>query len=141
METQIRAAGPGDEAAIARLTEQLGYEPTGIEQRLDVLYRRPGDVVLVAEAGGEVVGWVHASDAALIQVPPFAELGGLVVAREHRGRGVGEALLQAAEAWAVTRGHREVRLRSNAVRERAHRFYLDRGYEVEKTSLTFRKRL
>jgi GNAT superfamily N-acetyltransferase len=141
MEMQIRAAGPGDEAAVARLTAQLGYEPVGIEDRLDTLYRRPGDVVLVAETGGEVVGWVHAHDAALVQVPRFAELGGLVVAEEHRGRGVGEALLQAAEAWAATRGHREVRLRSNAVRERAHRFYFDHGYEVEKTSLTFRKRL
>ena len=80
-------------------------------------------------------------DAALVQVPFLAEIGGLVVSGGHREEGIGEALLAACEVWAIGRGHRELRVRSNAVRERAHRFYLRHGYAVEKTSLTFHKAL
>ena len=34
MEPSIRLAEPGDAGAVARLTEQLGYEPAGVADRL-----------------------------------------------------------------------------------------------------------
>jgi GNAT superfamily N-acetyltransferase len=136
---EVRPAEAADGPVIAALAGQLGYDPAGVPGRLAVLVGRRDVAVLVAAIGGEVAGWVHVHDAGLVQVPPFAEVGGLVVAEARRGEGVGDRLLGAAEAWAAGRGHREIRLLSNAVRERAHGFYRARGYRVEKTSLTFLK--
>ena len=49
--------------------------------------------------------------------------------------------MAAAEAWAAARGYDVMRLWSNVVRERAHRFYEELGYEHVKTSKVFRKAL
>ena len=67
--------------------------------------------------------------------PPFsgrADLEGLVVEDEYRANGIGEMLLDAAQAWASRRGCTALRLLSNVTRERAHRFYRRLGYEVHK---------
>jgi GNAT superfamily N-acetyltransferase len=49
--------------------------------------------------------------------------------------------MERAEEWAQEKGCESVYVRSNAVRERAHRFYERIGYTNVKTSLTFRKAL
>ena len=139
MEVPIRAAEPGDAAALASLTAELGYDPGGVEDRVPGIISDPGSGLLVAEVGGEVAGWVHVSESVPVQVAPFAEVSGLVVAEEVRGTGVGAALMQAAIEWARERGLVRMRVRSNAVREGAHRFYERLGFAVEKTSLTFYK--
>jgi putative acetyltransferase len=72
--------------------------PVDIDERADVFARTCGDM-LVAEADGAVIGMLH------LQVSRFgyAELG-ISVDAPWRGRGVGSALLQAAETWARGRG-------------------------------------
>ena len=55
--------------------------------------------------------------------------------------GIGRALVDAAEKWAVAQKVSEVRVRSNVVRERARRFYESIGYRVTKISNTFDKKL
>jgi GNAT superfamily N-acetyltransferase len=142
--TSIRTAEPGDAAALARLSGELGYtvEVATAAERLAGLARLAGHAVLVAEAaGGEVVGWVHVFAARRLESPAFAELGGLVVAEELRGRGVGWALVAAAEAWAGERGLAELRVRSNVVRDDAHRFYRRLGFAESKRQAVFRKPL
>ena len=76
-----------------------------------------------------------------IESDPHAEIGGLVVDERARSRGVGRVLLAAAEAWAARQGLREVALRSNILRERAHDFYRRLGYDCPKTQHRFRKRI
>jgi GNAT superfamily N-acetyltransferase len=49
--------------------------------------------------------------------------------------------MEAAERWAIARGHRVLRLRSRVQREGAHRFYERLGYRIAKTSHTFQKQL
>jgi GNAT superfamily N-acetyltransferase len=141
MRNEIRRARLADSPEVAALTAELGYPAPGIEDRLGLILGRDDAAVLVAVVANRVIGWVHVHDAAAVQVAPFGEVGGLVVAETHRGTGVGESLLKAAEDWARARGHAELRVRSNAIRERAHRFYLGRGYRIEKTSLTFHKEI
>lgn len=68
-------------------------------------------------------------------------IGGLVVRDTHRSREIGAQLLDAAERWAHERDVSVVTVRSNAIRERAHRFYERHGYEIVKTQHIFRKRL
>ena len=58
-----------------------------------------------------------------------------------RGVGVGAQLLHAAEQWAAKNGFGRMRVRSNVVRERAHRFYLREGYRERKRQVVFDKDL
>jgi GNAT superfamily N-acetyltransferase len=140
---EIREATAGDADRLADLVDQLGYEasPADVAARLASIAAGDDGVVLVAADAAGVAGWVHVREVAVLQAARFAELGGLVVASGRRGEGVGERLLVAAEAWATGRGLGEMRVRSNVVRKRAHSFYLRLGYSVEKTSVTFHRRL
>jgi GNAT superfamily N-acetyltransferase len=54
----------------------------------------------------------------------------LVVGSEHRGLGVGRALISMAEDWARQKGAREVMLTTHERRADAHRFYRSVGYEA-----------
>jgi GNAT superfamily N-acetyltransferase len=139
----IRSAEPGDVDVIVRLSTQLGYPTTTTEvaSRLEAAGASGSHAVLVAEAEGEVAGWVHVHDSLLIQAPPGAELSGIIVDEGSRGGGVGRALLAAAEEWARSRGHDIIRIRSRTTRHHAHRFYTSAGYDEIKTSLVFEKRL
>lgn len=98
-------------------------------------------VVYVACLAGEVVGWVDVGVAHHLQSEPRAEIGGLVVASEARGAGIGRLLVERAEGWARQRGLKSVVARSQIAREAAHRFYLREGYARTKTSAVFTKTL
>ncbi len=155
MPVRVRLMTAGDIDAVAELCGQLGYPNTAAEvaARFKGLDERPPNAVFVAEDDGEVadvrpdgagrliVGWIHVHEVLTLETGPFADLGGLVVRDSARGRGVGRLLLAAAERWAIQRGYREMRVRSNVVRLEAHEFYRRQGYEVLKTQLNFRKPL
>jgi GNAT superfamily N-acetyltransferase len=51
------------------------------------------------------------------------------------------ACSERVEAWARERGAVELNLRSNIVRDGAHKFYQHLGFEVQKTQHKFRKKL
>jgi GNAT superfamily N-acetyltransferase len=133
-----------DAAAVADLCSQLGYPATAaeMERRIGPLLERDDHALLVATVDGEwVIGWVHVCAVTLLEIDPLAEIWGLVVDAEERGRGVGARLMAAAEAWARDGGLKVMGLRSRRQREEAHRFYERLGYEIVKTSYTFRKTL
>ena len=139
----IRKARFGDAAAIAELSGQLGYPASAaeMEERLASLLHRPRhSVVFVAEdSTGQVIGWLHVSVTALLEVALRAEVNGLVVAEGQRSAGAGARLLQAAERWAKGKGCKGMSVRSNVIRDRAHAFYQRNGYEHFKTQKAFRK--
>ncbi len=138
----IRRARSGDAERIAELCGQLGYPATTaqIAQRLRRIKPAEQHAVLVAETPeGKVIGWLHVSVEPLLEVELRAEVNGLVVADEARSRGAGALLLQSAEEWARRRGCKNMSVRSNVVRERAHQFYLRNGYQPYKTQKSFRK--
>ena len=139
---QARRAVAADAERIAILAGQLGYPSTAddVLRQLVRLQTSPEHAVFVAEApGGLVVGWLHVHAHHFAGRDPRAEVGGLVVDERFRGSGVGRLLMQQAEQWARERGYREVVLRSNVIRERAHTFYESLGYTVTKTQKHFRK--
>ena len=139
----IRRADSADAAGLSTLADQLGY-PTQIEpllRRLSAAQARPDHEVLLAERDGAIVGWVHVLQTVNVETDPCAAIGGLVVDAAHRGRGVGAALLAAAEEWATRRGERRIRVRSNVVRAEAHRFYEKHGYSLTKQQAVFDKSL
>jgi ribosomal protein S18 acetylase RimI-like enzyme len=91
----------------------------------------PGDV-LVAGLDGVVVGYAMLHQP--IPVPSHAhvlEVNGLAVDPAHQGRGVGRALVEAAQAEAVRRGARKLGLRVLGTNPAARRLYEACGFVVE----------
>lgn len=138
----IRELQSGDIEAMTRLTSQLGY-PAAEEQvarRMKTLLGKADEVVLVAVSDkGQAVGWLHVRALTSLHVDSMGEICGMVVDEGHRSQGIGAALVLAAERWTEAHGCRKMRVRSNAVRKDAHRFYERAGFRMTKTSLTFEK--
>ena len=140
----IRRAVLDDARPIANLAEQLGYPNTTdeIKQRLTELLSRDDHAVFVAQTDSRsVIGWVHVIPRLLLVRRRTAQIGGLVVDEGYRGRGVGGALLSAAEQWAGSRGCSMVMVKSNVVRSEAHVFYERQGYREIETQKAFVKAL
>jgi GNAT superfamily N-acetyltransferase len=133
-----------DAEGVATLSTQLGYPSTAEEtlRRFRGIGDAPDARVWVAQApDGAIVGWIHLFGNRLLESDPDIEIGGLVVHEDARGRGVGRALVSAAEDWARERGYTMVSVRSNVIRREAHEFYKGLGYEPTKSQFKFRKKL
>lgn len=140
----IRTAVLADAAKLAPLAGQLGYPSTSeqIFNRLREILQNSDHVVFVAERDrSKIVGYVEVFAFRTIASHPRVEIGGLVVDESCRSQGAGRLLMERAEDWSRARGYRESRLRSNVLREGAHRFYQNLGYRVNKTQKSFIKTL
>ena len=140
----VRAARLADAPRLAELSGVLGYpaSPDVFLTRLERVLARSDEKVLVAETSpGQIAGWIHAAEHALLEVEPRCEILGLVVDAAHRKLGVGRRLIAAAEGWARQRGLDEMSVRSNVLREESHPFYERLGYTRVKTQHSYRKRL
>ncbi|MHB8503406.1 MAG: GNAT family N-acetyltransferase [Candidatus Acidiferrales bacterium] len=141
---KIRRARTSDAQRLADLSGQLGYPATAAEitRRMRKLRAASHNALFVVESREDgVVGWAHVSVTHLLEVGTRAELNGLIVAEGQRSLGAGARLLEAAEDWARNHGCPGMSVRSNVIRERAHKFYERRGYEHYKTQKAFRKAL
>ena len=141
MSIVVREATDGEVDALASLSTQLGYpaDAATMRERLRRVQSLRAGCVLVAVDDGSVVGWTHVVERVQLEDAPLAEIAGLIVEGTMRGSGVGAQLLQAAEAWARERGYMRMRVRSNVMRERAHRFYEREGYVGVKRQVVFEK--
>jgi GNAT superfamily N-acetyltransferase len=143
-ELRLRRAETADAPRIAELSGQLGYPATAAQMRGRLRGIKPASqhAVFVAESAKDgLIGWVHVSRQPLLEVEIRGEVNGLVVAEGQRSLGVGARLLAAAEDWARKHGCKGMSVRSNVIRERAHKFYERNGYEHYKTQKSFRKPL
>ena len=143
-EMRVRRVKTHDLERLTKLSGQLGYPTSEKEMKArlrDVLKHRDG-ACFVAESGADgVIGWIHVSVTPLLEVERRAEVNGLVVDERARSQGAGALLLAAGEKWARGKRCKEMSVRSNVIRERAHGFYLRNGYEHYKTQKAFRKAL
>lgn len=104
-------------------TTKLTDEDVDTKERLTAKIARDPESILVAEIGGKVVGNVF-----------FLEDGWnslifrLAVQKEHQGKGIGGALLEAAEQKLKSRGHRQVMLMVRDSEDDLKEFYTRRGY-------------
>ena len=143
-ELKIRRAKSADAPRLADLAGQLGYPASEAQMRQRLRGIRPASqhAVLVAESPDQgVVGWLHISRQPLLEVEIRAEVNGLIVAEPYRSLGAGAQLIAAGEVWARQHGCKSMSVRSNVVRERAHKFYERCGFEHYKTQKSFRKPL
>lgn len=136
----IREALPADLDDLARLATELGYptNPEQIARRLAALLASPDHAVFVVETAEQaVVGFLHVGIGRTLESEARAEIYGLVVDRDQRNAGLGAELVARAIAWAEERGSAQLRVRSNVVRDEAHRFYERLGFRTTKTQRVF----
>ncbi len=127
----VRAATSADVGAIADLLGALGYpaQEASIPARLEKL-ARPTSIVMVAERQGVAVGLISAHFfPAIHQDELVAWITSLVVGSRARRAGVGAALVEHVERWAVEAGCSRVAIVTAHHRSDAHAFYERLGYE------------
>ena len=118
---------------------ELGYEVdrNTLCRRIDSI-RAHGGEVIVAEAGGEVIGCINSIIDIRLAEGKTGEIVSLVVSKEHRGLGIGKALVKSAESWLGSRCD-IIRVRANTIRNEAHDFYKLLGYKEIKSQKIFTK--
>lgn len=128
----IRLAVASDAPALARLLAELGYpaEPAEMPGRLAMMCADGTAAAFVADGGDGAVGLVTVGQRMVLHsATPVCQLTALVVRRDVRGRGVGAALVGAAENWARERGAVRIVVTTALHRAEAPLFYERLGYE------------
>lgn len=131
----IREASAQDLEQIVPLFAQLGYaaDPAQLEQQLRALEDDPSSRAFVAEASGTLAGIAVVHLIKPIHVSAcWALLSALVVDERRRSAGIGQALLTAAEGFAMAHGCSQLELSSSSRRTRAHLFYERNGYQEKR---------
>ena len=142
-EFTVRLASPGDASALVRLAREVGSEPegwlistsdwrgAGDERRYLRSLRRSRDAaVFVAEAPEGIVGRLSVGRDPHPASSHVADLG-LMVAKSHRRRGIGRALLERTVEWARGTGVTKLELHVFPYNEAAIRLYESFGFRRE----------
>jgi GNAT superfamily N-acetyltransferase len=145
-EITIRPADARDHAFVLGLVpELLAFGPPAWRDRGEMIAtdtsvigdalagRTAGAAVLIAEdAAGTRLGFIHVSaERDYYLQRDCGHVGDIVVAPEARGRGVGRALLSAAERWAVDRGYRLLTLNVFVENRGPQALYEHAGFSAE----------
>ncbi len=139
----IRAIEADDVPALANLLGQLGYliSLKELTQRVYLISHGKESTLLVATNDDTIVGCVQAMIDRRLAEGSYGEVVSLVVDEAERGQGIGKKLVKAAEAWVMSKGYNRMRVRSNAKRDNAHRFFKRFGFTEIKSQKIFTKSL
>jgi RimJ/RimL family protein N-acetyltransferase len=145
-DVRLRPATPEDAQALLALKRQLDMETSfmllnpserteqarEIADELRRMVRAGNSIVILAEAGNDLVGYVEAQGGRFQRNRFTAEVV-IGVLDRAAGRGVGGRLLKGLEAWAAEHGLHRLELTVMAHNERALRLYGRMGFVVEGT--------
>lgn len=131
-----------DAREIARLNGELGYSACSksAETNLLAIISSENHAVMVCEkSAGHILGWIVVEKRISLETGEKAEITGLVVDPCARRKGIGKALVLAAEQWAQKNGLYKIVVRSNAARAESHQFYESLAYVRGKTQHYYSK--
>ena len=149
----VRPARPGDLEQLARLREALWPESTAAEHARELTSilagKSPGIlpmVIFVAEtSGGAIGGFLEVGLRSVADgcdpAQPVGYVEGWYVADSHRRRGVGAALLRAAEDWARAQGCSEMASDTQLTNVLSQRVHESLGFEIAERAILYRKSL
>jgi len=119
-----------DDAIGSRREDTTDPLPAAYWQAFDEMAAQPGNLLLVAAAGGDIAGCLQ-----LTMIPGLsrrgskrAQIEGVRVSSSRRGRGIGEMLVRHAIGMAREAGCGLVQLTSDNARIDARRFYERLGF-------------
>jgi GNAT superfamily N-acetyltransferase len=127
----IRAAEAADAEVLAELMTQLGYETRASEMqmRMEPILANKNYATFVAISEGKVCGMIGTFTGYTYEHNSAStKILALVVSKEMRGRGVGHALIAAAEKHLAQKNIRRIAVNARFEREDAHQFYETAGY-------------
>lgn len=149
---QVRIGAATDAGVVARMFFKLWPDGALAEYREEAALILAGTppsalpmVVFVAEADGGVIGFIevglrsHADGCDTRRPVGFIE--GWYVEPEHRGKGVGRALMREAEHWARSQGCVELASDTWIDHESSQRAHEALGFEVVDRCVHFKKAL
>src|SRR6516225_7671910 len=130
MSARIRAATAADVSVVGQIVEQayrhyiprIGKPPGPMLD--DYAARVSEGVVWVIEDASSIAGVI-----VLLPKPDYLLLDNIAVIPARQGSGLGRRLLAFAEAEAVRRGYREIRLYTHRTMTENQRLYASIGYE------------
>jgi GNAT superfamily N-acetyltransferase len=132
LDLTIRVAERNDAAALAQLMCELGYDTTKSEmlKRLERIATDERYRTFVAVLDGKLCGMIGTlTSLSYEHNDPGGRILALVTLSTMRRRGIGSALIAAAENDFAQRGIRRVALNTRLARGDAHKFYESLGYE------------
>ena len=142
---KIRPVAAGDRSAVLQLARRLAEQgtPPGRDQQqvqaadeksIEAAMDSPSPLaqLLVAEADGQVLGFVHVKTVLdYYTQQQIGHVSDLVVAAHAEGCGLGRALLDAAQSWARGRGYSMMQLFVLPENSGARALYEGTGYRAE----------
>lgn len=149
VDISIRPLRPSDITAVMQLHRELGWNPafhadgSTLKQRLEALITEESALLLVAELGDRVVGYIHGEIVTYLLFAGREMLvSELFVMADTRGRGIGRALMNAIETEAVKSKCFRISVLNSRERESYKRgFYPALGYDERSHTANFTKRL
>lgn len=148
MEINFRKATAGDYNSLCELFDEIDALH---RDNLPHIFQKPGGAareqeyyagliadenvtLLVAEAGGKLVGFVHAvlrdTPAFRIFLPRrYIVVDGIVVKSEFQNRGIGKILMDKIQEWAIANGATSIELNVYEFNRSAISFYERLGYQ------------
>ena len=146
---RVRPAGDDERAGILDLAPRLaeGVAPwrdqaealqagrRWLEDSLDSARTGDGVVIVVADEEG-IAGVISVRASTHFTGERDGYIGELVVAHRAARRGIGRALVAAADEWARDHGLRHLTLHTGAFNAGARAFYADLGFVEEEVRLT-----
>jgi aminoglycoside 6'-N-acetyltransferase I len=147
MTAQIRGAGPGDRAEWLRMRRAL-WEDCPDDQQYremeEILGGESEEVLLAERPGGGLCGFLEValrSRADGCETTPVGYIEGWFVDEDVRLQGVGRALVEAAEAWAGSKGCRQMASDAELWNDVSHRAHGALGYRETARLVLFKKEL
>ncbi len=136
---RTRAIQLEDAQSIQLLSAQLGYEISVEKTRNQIIsiLDSKNDFAILATKDNIVCAWLHGFIAIRLESLPFAEIGGLVVDKQHQNQGIAKAMIQAFSEWSKSQNINKVRVRCNVIRNETHLFYKKLGFIESKTQKVF----
>lgn len=132
VDVRIRAPERGDMEALAELMTQLGYptRASEMQMRMETILANKSYATFVAVNNGRVCGMIGTfAQQTYEHNSPSAKILALVVSDKMRGRGVGQALIEAAEQDLARKNIKRIAVNARFEREQAHKFYQNLGYK------------
>lgn len=128
----IRKAGEQDAQSVHKLIcelENTNFEPERFKQFYLTNVRDQRNIYLVATVNGNVCGFISCHSQLLLHHMGIVyEIQEMYVCEEQRGKGLGVGLMKHLEKELKLRDCELLEVSSNRLRDSAHEFYTNRGF-------------